>query len=667
MGLVMNCQKESELGFDPSVHQKELLKTWKKFIETGQIEGNIVPSYIAESWKKSRERNIDPFHFSPLAYLNQSIYRKRKSNHQYLISVAKPLMERVYQSLEESRYLVVLYNSEGHHLLRIGRVADFERSAQFSIQEGLCFEEEKVGTCGFSLVKWLRKPIQIIGCEHYLALLHYVVGSYAPINSPEGNLIGVIGITGVRTKPNPHTLGMSIALTNAIENYIELDHSRKISFVYGKALRSMMDSLSDGIILIDTKGEIYEINISASKIFELGEREGKGRHISNVIQKSNLEKLFVKTLKNHDWEEREMDIEIQGHVYVATIKRIWGKEGDEYGFMLQFRSLKSMSQIVHDRTVRVKTTFDAMIGSSSKMINLKNVGRIAAKSDASIIIEGESGTGKDIFAQAIHNESIRKNEPFVIVNCSAVPSELLESTLFGHEKGAFTGANHVHIGKFELANHGTVFLDEIAEMPMNMQAKILRVLEAKTIEKVGGRKTIDIDIRIITATNRNLLREIQENRFREDLFYRLSVFRIELPPLRERKKEIYQLVPFFVHQFASPLNKIVENISEGYYEILLNYDWPGNIRELKNAVQYSIAILDEPILSEKHLIGFFTQIQQNNNKKQEKQTDDNSIKQLSELEKNVIQEALLVTKGNKSNAAKLLGISRATIHRKLKN
>ncbi len=666
----MDWSKEPELSFDPTLHQKELCLAWKTFIESGEIKGNIVPSYIAESWRRSRGKGIDPFHFPPSVYLDPEIYEKKKSEQQYLTSIAKPFMENIYRSLEQSRYLVVLYNSEGYHLLRIGQRADFERSGQFTIREGLCFEEEKIGTCGFSLVKWLKKPIQIIGCEHYSVLLHYVVGSYAPINDPiRGDLIGVLGVTGARTIPNPHTLGIAIAASTAIENYIKLDHGGKILSVYGKALQTTMDSLADGIVLIDSGGRIYEINTSAKEIFGLTNAKVKGRHISDVHPLADLESLIMNVLRYQDREGQEIDIQIQNQVYLTKIQFARGEKDDVQGVIVQLKNLKNLSQIVHYLTGdRPQFTFDSMIGLSPKSLEIKALARLAAQSDTNIIIEGESGTGKEVLAQTIHNASPRAKEPFVVINCSAIPSELMESILFGHEKGAFTGATHTHIGKFELADRGTVFLDEIAEMPLNMQAKLLRVLEEHKVERVGGKKSISINLRVITATNRDLAKEIKENRFREDLFYRLNVFRIKLPPLRERKQEIYELVPIFVQQISSLLNKRVEKISSEYYDLLMNYSWPGNIRELRNAVQYSIATLDGPILLEKHLAGFFNQVSQQI-KKQERLWPINTPfpSKLSDLEKIAIQNSLLLAKGNKMKAAKLLGIGRATLHRKLKN
>jgi transcriptional regulator with PAS, ATPase and Fis domain len=379
----------------------------------------------------------------------------------------------------------------------------------------------------------------------------------------------------------------------------------------------------------------------------------------------------MNTLRYQDREGHEMDIQIQNQVYLTKVQFARGEKEIIQGVILQLSNLKNLSRIVHRLTeIRPQFTFETMIGSSQKSLEIKDLARLAARTNANIIIEGESGTGKEVLAQVIHNASPRSGEPFIVINCSAIPSELMESILFGHEKGAFTGAIHTHTGKFELADRGTVFLDEIAEMPLNMQAKLLRVLEEDKIERVGGKKSININTRVIAATNKDLEKEIKENRFREDLFYRLNVFRFKLPPLRERKQDIYELVPVFVQQISPLLNKRVEKISDEYYARLMNYDWPGNIRELRNAVQYSIATLDDSVLLRSHLTSFFPVSSAQIGVKREKPLSigiDASVFNLSDLEKITIQKSLLQTKGNKLKAAKLLGISRATFHRKLKN
>jgi PAS domain S-box-containing protein len=664
----MSSFRQQEI-FDPAIHQKDLHFAWKEFIKTGKVDRKVVPWHIAESWERSRKRNIDPFHFPPSAYLDDASYLKLKTAHEYLISIAKPFMENISRSLENSHYIVVLYNSQGYHLLTVGQRAEFESSKDYAIREGLCFEEDQVGTCGFSLVKLLREPMQIIGCEHYSALLHYVVGSYAPVNDPtRGDLMGVIGITtGWRIQPNPHTLAIAIAAGTAIENYIKLDQAKNALSIYGKALQSTMDSLMDGIILIDYKGRIYEMNSSAKEICSSKKEDLKGQHIAEIPDLKGLEGLITNVLKNQNFEKDESETKIREQVYLTTIQCARDQKNEIRGVIVQLKSLKKLSRIVHHLTAdHPKFTFEMMVGSSSKTLEVKTFAQLAAQSEANIIIEGESGTGKEILAQAIHNASERAKEPFVVVNCSAIPAELLESSLFGHEKGAFTGAIHTHIGKFELADRGTLFLDEITEMPMNMQAKLLRVLEENRIERVGSQKSIKINVRIIAATNRSVRRELKENRFRKDLFYRLNVFWIKLPPLRDRKEEIYELVPAFIEHFSSVFRKTVGKISDDYYELLMSYDWPGNVRELRNAVQHSMVTLDTNCLLKKHLAVFFRQIWQHDKKGILFPDEKPFPPRLDDLEKAAIQKVLAQTQGNKREAAKLLGIGRATLHRKLK-
>lgn len=281
--------------------------------------------------------------------------------------------------------------------------------------------------------------------------------------------------------------------------------------------------------------------------------------------------------------------------------------------------------------------------------------KLVAPTDATVLIMGESGTGKELVARSIHLNSPRKNEPFLAVNCAALNENLIESELFGHEKGAFTGAESRKLGKFELANGGTLFLDEVGELPISTQAKLLRVLQEGTFERVGGTKTIKTDVRIIAATNRDLEKMVQEGKFREDLFYRLNVFPVKLPPLRERKNEIPLLLDFFIKKYSQKFQKIIKGYEDGFLEKLMRYGFSGNIRELENIVERSIILArGEKLTSDllpplKYSNGF-----------------DSGVKNIKEHEIEAIKNALKETGGNKTKAAELLGISRKTLHNKLK-
>ena len=306
-----------------------------------------------------------------------------------------------------------------------------------------------------------------------------------------------------------------------------------------------------------------------------------------------------------------------------------------------------------------KTSFESIIGKSAEMLRIFEVVRKAANSKASVLITGESGTGKELIANALHNLSNRRDKPFVKVHCAALSESLLESELFGHEKGAFTGAVARKRGRFELANTGSIFLDEIGEIDQNVQIKILRVLQDRRFERVGGEETLEVDVRIIAATNRDLLQEIAEHRFREDLFYRLNVVHIQVPPLRERKDDIPLLVASFLEEFAKENNKKITGIDAQARSALYKYNWPGNIRQLRNCIESAVVMCSGSEITLEDLPPSVSGASD---------TDMISIPvgiTLAEAEKILIQQNLAVNKGNKSKTADILGIGRKTLHRKI--
>jgi transcriptional regulator with PAS, ATPase and Fis domain len=283
-----------------------------------------------------------------------------------------------------------------------------------------------------------------------------------------------------------------------------------------------------------------------------------------------------------------------------------------------------------------------------------------AQSKASVLIQGESGTGKELIARAIHYHSHRCEKPFIRVNCAALAESLLESELFGHERGAYTGAISKHIGRFELANEGTLLLDEISEISPNIQAKLLRVLEEEEFERVGGEKTIKIDVRIVATTNRNLMDEIHKGTFREDLFYRLNVVPIHLPPLRERREDIPLLVDFYLKKYSLENNAIVKSIDKEAMDYLCQYHWPGNVRELKNVIQRAVVMGSSETLQVEQFTGLFIH-------REIGRTESTLIagKAIEDVEKDLIYSTLEKTGGNKTRAAELLKITTRTLRNKL--
>lgn len=313
--------------------------------------------------------------------------------------------------------------------------------------------------------------------------------------------------------------------------------------------------------------------------------------------------------------------------------------------------------------LKQKYTFENIVGQSGAMNEVfKSVEKIV-NSNVTVLIQGESGTGKELIARAAHYHSkVRSNKPFVAVNCTALPESLLESELFGHEKGSFTGAQGRRIGKFEQADGGTIFLDEIGLMSPTTQAKVLRVLQEREFERVGGTELIKVDVRVISATNLDLEDAMKKNEFREDLYYRLSVFPIKLPPLRDRKEDIPLLAAFFLNKYCGQENKEIDSISPDALELLMAYNWPGNVRELENAIERAIVLCNTNEISANDLPAVVRSI----GEKKVYESDNTLSSWIEKLEEEALRQALLENEGNISKTAKKLGIGRATIYRKAK-
>jgi len=308
--------------------------------------------------------------------------------------------------------------------------------------------------------------------------------------------------------------------------------------------------------------------------------------------------------------------------------------------------------------------FKNIIGQSGPMQEVFKAVSKVIDSNVTVLLQGESGTGKELIARAIHFESAkRKNKPFIAVNCSALPESLLESELFGHEKGAFTGAVARRIGKFEQAHGGTIFLDEIGEMSPATQVKVLRVLQEREFERVGGNELVKVDVRILSATNKDIEEEVKKGQFREDLYYRLSVFPIKIPPLRERKEDIPLLAQYFLGKYAQREGKEVHSISSEALEVMMAYNWPGNVRELENAIERGVVLASGDEIAAKDLPPNVRSIGE---KKIVVNTSSTLNTWIEKLEEEALRKALLECEGNISLTARKLGIGRATIYRKAK-
>lgn len=460
----------------------------------------------------------------------------------------------------------------------------------------------------------------------------------------------------------------------------KLDTMDKQEILLDRFFISMMNKIFDPIpvpiILIDKATRILMISEEFADYLGVRREEVLGKKVLEVDSNTRFPYVFKTKKAELSWKHSFQN----GRTAIVNRIPILDDDGEVlYGFGIilfndveEFKNIVKKNKLLEDEISHYRAqlkmvlgaqySWDNIIGESEKITQAKYFGKKAADTDSTVLLTGESGTGKELFAHSIHNDSRRSHYPFVKVNCAAIPDELLESELFGYEEGSFTGAKKGgKIGKFELANRGTIFLDEIGDMPVNMQVKLLRVLQEKEIERIGSNSPQKIDVRVIAATNKDLKKLIQQGKFREDLYYRLNVVMIEIPSLRERMYDLEALCGHLLEKITGRLGKYVSSISESALNYLRSYQWPGNVRELENVLERAVNLADGETILPVHLPVNLIKKKANGGK--------HAIRELSavveEVEKEAILQCLEYTKGNKQLAARLLNISRSGLYEKL--
>jgi len=524
---------------------------------------------------------------------------------------------------------------------------------------GYRWTEKDVGTSVISLSLAREIPVQINDEEHYCRRGHGHTCSASPVFDPDNRLIGVIAMSGDADQVHPHTLGMVITAAKAIENQLRIQRTSKELLLRNNYMEAIIDSIDSGVMAIDKNGMINQINNQGRRILQWDESL-VGQPLSTILGGQ----LDLGRMMRPGFEliDREMFIRAptRNIHLLCTAKPIFDLADKMQGIIIVFNEIHRIRKLVNEMAgTHARFTFEDIIGMSPAIQEAKKMAMIAALGNSTVLLLGETGTGKELFAQSIHNHSDRRGHPFLAINCGAVPRELLESELFGYTEGAFTGASKGgRPGKFELANGGTVLLDEIGDMPTDMQVKLLRVLQTGEVYRIGGHKSISVDVRIIAATNANLQEKVEQKNLREDLFYRLNVFPIIIPPLRERAEDVIPLSRHFLSRCSRSLKKSPMIFSPAAEQILLACHWPGNIRELENVVERAVNMAaTDKIRPDK--LGLPVSRRGRINKTP-------SQARLTEVEKETISDIIAETGYNLSRAARTLGISRATLYNKMK-
>ena len=488
-----------------------------------------------------------------------------------------------------------------------------------------------------------------------------------------GKIIGIIGLIAINETQRAILLDKNKNMVAFVEKMADLLAAKAEQNMVLETVRiamsemeTLLETAHEGIFSIDKNGYIRHCNNIAAVLLRTTKNGIMGNHINKFMPDSPAIEVLrsgVGYIENEELYKNE-----RGNLHIIVTAKPFFSENSVEGVVLSVRDIQEAQKLVYNINTRtLKYTFEDIMGESEAIKRAKNQSLITARGNSTVLINGESGTGKEMFAKAIHYAGSRANSTFVMVNCGAIPENLLESELFGYEKGAFTGASDKgKIGKFEMASGGTIFLDEIGDMPLSLQAKILHVLQNMRFERVGGNKTIVVDVRVIAATNKDLEMMIAKGTFREDLYYRLSVIPLTIPPLRERKDDIKLLMYHFLNKYNTFMNRKIIGFSKEVENLYLNYDWPGNVRELENAIEYSVNMTfgdtigfdDVPlriIKKDEHVI----------------KIDDSSLSLAEQVRR--YEQQIIVRKlkkyGNNGNAkdrvAKELGLSRATLYRKL--
>lgn len=498
-------------------------------------------------------------------------------------------------------------------------------------------------------------------------------GELAEICCPirrENRIIGLIGLVAFNEEQREKIITNSSTLTLFLERMAELIASKLSETEQRNQLQGIVESMHEGLIAIDKDCMIKSCNYESEKLLGLQRSQMEGyllsevwdlKEVERVVRGGNAVKDKEVLFKKQNGQEKRL---------VCTIIPINPRNTDEYevsprGAMILFQNSSDVRERMYKMTVIDKhTTFQDILGESEPMLRAKRRTLQVSSSDSTILITGESGTGKELFARAIHSESPRKKNPFVAINCGAIPEMLLESELFGYEKGAFTGADsRGKPGKFEIAHKGTIFLDEIGDLPLHLQVKLLHAIQNRRIDRVGGTSPIDIDVRIIAATNKNLEKMIAAQEFREDLYFRLNVIPLMIPPLREREGDIELLLRYALKKFNKLLGKDIKDFSDRALQALVSYSWPGNVRELENVVEYAVNMEDEKQIQHENLPDKIL-------KRQRSLGSRAGLKEkMDEYQRMLIEECLNETgrsTEDKIVAAKRLGISESTLYRRIR-
>jgi transcriptional regulator with PAS, ATPase and Fis domain len=641
-----------------NIGQKKVERAWSAFINNEPIIENDVKDYILRGWKISRDYGIDPDTPPNATHLPEKKFQELLKKNSDMLEAADSVLEMMEISLRDTGFIMTVTASPGYLLKVSGADKELSEADQKLNRAGVSRSVEQVGASALTLSMLENKPIQVSGLEHYNKQFRRWVCSSSPIHDSNGTVIGSLTVSGHLPNKHSHTLALVAAAASSITTQLREKSLREEQARLNSLLLSIYNSLNDGVLSIKNDFSISHANDKARQLLGIQKMALKELSLTDLISREDA-KFIRSLLKSGLKENHEINFSHSGSSHKFLCRFLpTTSQGNPEGMTI---ILTNQQQLI-DIARRVggnyaKYEFSDIKGANSTLRSQVELTKKAAMTSSRILLFGEGGTGKEIFAQAIHNHSLAQNGPFVAVSCAAIPRDLIESELFGYVGGAFTGARQKGmIGKFELAASGTLFLDEINSLPLELQSKLLRALQQKEVVRIGDNKPISITARVVAATNVNLMEAVKVGEFREDLYYRLNVIEITIPPLRERPDDIITLTKYIVRRHCKKIGIRIPSISDSLLKKMQGYSWPGNVRELENLCERSLLLAGSDQLTEEHFPEYISKHPLKERKDIGTITDNN---------KSLIERALEKHSGNISKAAKELGIARSTIYRNI--
>ncbi|HEY4037729.1 MAG TPA: sigma-54-dependent Fis family transcriptional regulator [Burkholderiaceae bacterium] len=650
------------IGADPSQARRAL----RQFLESGCVVPGCVDDQIALSWRRCRRIGIEDSERRPFDPVGREQLEGAREINRALTVQALPIMEGLYRQIVDTESMIILTDASGLILHSLGDDAFLRRAEKVALQPGVVWSEARRGTNAIGTTLADRAPRLVHGAEHFIEANHVLTCSAAPIMDPRGNVIGVLDVSGDWRGHHRHTMALVQMSAGLIENNLFNG-----AFPGGVTLRfharaELIGTLFEGIAVFDADGHFITANRSA--VFQLGASlDELSRRTFSSLFDLPMPALLGQTQARPDHLialALPTGVRVPARVELGADLRARHRTVSEHRLPLERAApvdsgRKGLAGHA-PATLEALDSGDPQIGTVISQVR-KVVGR-----DIPILILGETGTGKELFARAIHAASPRAESPFVAVNCASIPEGLIESELFGYEEGAFTGARkRGYCGRILQADGGTLFLDEIGDMPLNLQARLLRVLQERVVVPLGGVRAQPVDIALICATHRRLKEAIAEGRFREDLYYRLNGLQVKLPALRERS-DLTALVSPIIEQLGGDCGRV--RASDEVLALFARHRWPGNLRQLSSLLRTALAMLDgEDVIEVRHLPQDFLEDVEAPTSAAAQGTAPSSPRRgtLEEQEAEAIGNALKLHGGNVSAAARALGVSRNTIYRRL--